>query len=346
MADNKRVGIIGFGKMGMLHAGIVHALKGYEVAAIAENSEFVTQSLKVLAPHFRVYTDWKEMLDKEKLSSVFITTPVNAHVEMCLECARRGIPFFVEKPLALDAADCKRLVDGLAKTPVTNLVGYMMRHLGTFKKGREILRAGTLGETITFHVSLYVSQLFKKGKGWRYDKSKSGGGLMMGPTCHVVDQLVWYFGPAAGVNAYSLAPYSEVVEDFLHGQLHMQSGVKGSLDSSWSVRGRRLVESRIEIHGTRGQMIVTDDSVRVLLDEDAAGMKKGWTIIQKPEVWQHAEIDIGGPQYTLEDVEFLEAVEEGRSCECDVASSYEVHKIISSLYESAADRGNYKVVNS
>lgn len=336
--------VIGFGKMGMLHAGVVNGLTGHKVVAVSENGKFVAGAVKSLVPHMTVYEDYLRMLDHEKPDAAFITTPVHMHVDMCLECVKRGIPFFVEKPLALDAADARRLVDALEKKPVVNMVGYMMRHIGTFRKAAEIVRSGALGALISWNATLYVTQLFKQGKGWRYDKTKSGGGLMMGPTSHVLDLALWYFGVPSGVNAWTSNFYSGATEDFLHMNLWHESGARGWLDSSWSVRGHRLVESRIEAHGSRGMMIVTDDDLRVFLDEPAAGLAKGWTVLQKPQLQEHCEIDIGGPQYTLEDAAFLAAVEAGKPLECDVRSSYDVHKVITAMYESSEDRGNFRAV--
>lgn len=340
-----KVGIIGFGKMGMLHAGIVNGLKGHEVVAVAENSDFLGQSLSALAPHIKVYGDYVQMLDKESLDAVFVTTPVFAHVDMCLECVKRGVPFFVEKPLALDRADSQRLVDALDAKPTINMVGYMMRYLATFRKAKQVIASGALGDLQTFNYSLYVSQLFKPGKGWRYDKAKSGGGLMMGPTSHVVDLMAWYFGPTHGVNGTAFGYYSESTEDFLHAIFHMKSGLKGWLDSSWSVRGHRLVESRFEVHGSRGMMIVTDDYVKVGMDEAAAGIAEGWTTWTKPDLPSEVEFDVGGPQYTLENVDFLDCVAAKRPVESNVHTAHEVQKIITAIYESAEEMGAFKVVN-
>jgi len=340
------IGVIGFGKMGMLHAGIVNGLKGHKTVSISENSDFIGSSLKALMPHIKVYSDYVSMLDNEKLDAVFITTPVHMHVDMAIEAIRRKIPFFVEKPMALSASDSKRLVDELDKTPTLNMVGYMMRYISTFKKAKKIIASNALGDIITFNYSLYVSQLFKPGKGWRYDKTKSGGGLMMGPTSHVVDLMSWFFGPTHGVNASSLGYYSKTTEDFIHAIFHMKSGVKGWLDSSWSVRGHRLVESRFEVHGSRGMLILTDDYVKVCMDEATDNLKAGWTSWTKPELHEEVELDIGGPQYTLEDVDFLEHVKRGEKIECDVYSAHEVQKIITAIYESAEEKGAFKVVNS
>ncbi|RMH57748.1 MAG: gfo/Idh/MocA family oxidoreductase [Candidatus Hydrogenedentota bacterium] len=338
MAD-LRIGIIGFGKMGMLHGGIVNGLEGSTLAAVAEPSDLVARALKTLKPDVRVYSDYREMLKKEDLDAAYIATPVFQHVDMGIACVEHGVSTFVEKPLSTTASEARRLVDALERRSVPNMVAWMMRYLPTFRRAKSLLESGVLGKVIQFQVTMYVSQLFRKGKGWRYDKKKSGGGLIMGPCSHALDLVTWYFGEAAFVNARQNNFYSGETEDFLHVIFEMKSGVTGWLDSSWSVRGHRLVETRFDVHGTDGTLIVTDDIVKVFLEKEAAGLSRGWTIERIPELFEGVPIDIGGGQYTRENIEFLRCVREGRSPENNVRAAWKVHRLIDAIYASAADRG-------
>ncbi|MBL4888934.1 MAG: Gfo/Idh/MocA family oxidoreductase [Candidatus Lindowbacteria bacterium] len=336
-----RVGIIGFGKMGMLHAGIVNAMADHEVVAIAEPAKLIGSTIGLLQPNIKVYEDYKKMLDEAQLDAAIITTPVHMHVDMALGCVEAGVPFFLEKPMCLSAEQAEPLVKALKEKPVINGVMWMMRYIETFRTAREIFDTGALGKIINFNITMYVSQLFKPGKGWRYDKSKSGGGVIMGPTSHSIDLIYAFFGPMAGVNAYQINHYSKTTEDFIHILFKTKDGVTGFLDSSWSVRGHRMVETTLKIHGENGMLIVTDDGVRVLLDKEHGTYPEGWTVIQKPEVFQGVEFDIGGAQYTAENAAFLEAIAENKELDHTAHDGYEVHRIIDAVYESAANNGNY-----
>ena len=59
-----------------------------------------------------------------------------------------------------------------------------------------------------------VSQIFKKGKGWRSDPKKSGGGVVNIQATHLLDLITWFFGFPEKVQAFSNNYYSKSLEDF------------------------------------------------------------------------------------------------------------------------------------
>ncbi|RIK81942.1 hypothetical protein DCC62_01070 [candidate division KSB1 bacterium] len=174
------VAVVGIGKMGLLHAGIMNGLEGVRLSAIADTSKFLLGFAQSLKDDLNIYDDYREMLDKAKPDAAVLATPVFLHVPMAAECVKRGIPFFLEKPLSIVSRDADDLVADIEKKKLTTMVGYMMRYVETFAKAKELLQSGALGEIITFNATIYVSQLFKTGKGWRYDKKESGGGVVIG----------------------------------------------------------------------------------------------------------------------------------------------------------------------
>ena len=335
-----RIGIIGFGKMGMLHAGIVSAMADTEFIAVAEPNSFLTSFLKKLMPSLSIHTDYKRLLDAENLDAVFITTPVDLHVPIALECSDRKIPFFCEKPLTNTLELAQILSDEVEKSGVINMVGHMMRYLHTFQKSKKILDTGCLGNLITFNASIYVGQLFKEGKGWRYDKEIAGGGVLMNHGTHLVDLLYWYFGNVKRVSGQSIKWYSKNVEDFIHANLEFNNGLKGWLDASWSKMHHRLVDTKISIQGENGTLDVTDDDIKLYLVNGINSYRKGWNIFRKPDLFSGIEFDVGGPQYTLEDIDFFNAIKTGKSVESDVKSSLEVHRIIDGIYKSEHENGS------
>ena len=87
-----RVAVIGIGKMGMLHAGILNALEGVEVCGLSDTSKYLLGMIKNLKP-VPVYDDYVKMLDKEKPDAAVIATPVKLHVPMMRECAKQSTSF-------------------------------------------------------------------------------------------------------------------------------------------------------------------------------------------------------------------------------------------------------------
>lgn len=333
------VGVVGLGKMGLLHTSLLGALDGSRVAAVAEPSRTVRDALASYNPAIRTFPDLASMTAETALDAVVIATPVDDHVPSALACVERGLPFLVEKPLAESAASARPLLAALAARPLPNMVGFMTRFVDTFARGREAVASGCLGRVQRVTASIYVSQIFGRGRGWRYLRKRSGGGVLINQGSHLLDLVTWYLGPVARVNARTQAVWSDEVEDFAHLVLEMRSGVIGWLDCSWSVRGRRAVETTIEVLGDRGVLTVTDDTLRLSLDRAAEGWPAGHTVETAADLFRPVPFDVGGPQYTREDLRFVEAVAAGRAAEPDARQGFHVQAVVDAAYRSAAAGG-------
>ena len=333
-----RVAVIGIGKMGLLHAGILNALDGVELCALSDTSKYLLGMVKNLKP-VPVYDDWEKMLEREKPDAAVIATPVKLHVPMMKECASRGIHFMVEKPLGLNAREAEKLVDVVDQKKLVTQVGYMLRYVETFQKAKTVIASGALGKLQRVRGTSYVAQLFQKGKGWRYSRKDSGGGVVIGQATHLLDLLYWYLGAPTRVLATAQNLYSEEVEDVAHGMLEWSDGLTGWFDCSWSERHHRLLEIEVALQGENGNLTVNDDTVRLFLESPAMGFAAGWTHWKKPDLFSGVTIDIGGPQYTRQDEDFAKAVMTGGRVSSDVANGIEVQRFTDAIYESAEKHG-------
>lgn len=331
MTDNINVGIIGMGKMGILHTGILNSLDGANVKAIAEKQNLILKPIKQLLPSIGTYSDHLDMIKNEDLDLIYVTTPTSFHTNIALDCVDSGIPFFVEKPLGISVDDCKPLIEEIRQKPTINMIGYSMHFVDTFRKAKETLDSGVLGELIYFNSSMYVSQLFSKGKGWRYKKETSGGGVLSTLAAHLVDLLIWFFGDVSLVEGHTSSYYSKDVEDFVHSYIVFKGGLEGYLDASWSVRNYRLPEIKIEVHGEKGMLVVSDDYVKVYTDQEAK-----WNTYYKQDLYDGVDFDLGGPEYTREDKHMIKSVKERRDSGLDVFDAFKVQKVVDGIYKSAS----------
>ena len=94
-----RVAIIGCGNISAVHAQALRELENTELTACADL--IPERAEKYGCP---AYTDWKEMLEKERPDAVHLCTPHHLHPAMALHAARMGIAVFTEKPPAIDPA--------------------------------------------------------------------------------------------------------------------------------------------------------------------------------------------------------------------------------------------------
>ena len=306
MAEPINVGVIGLGKMGMVHAAILNTLENARLVAACEPNATLRSGFASFAPEIRFFETHKQLLDASDLSAVYITTPTEYHVEAALDSVTAGCAIFVEKPLSLDVASADRLLAALPPS-TTTMVGFMMRYVDSFARAKQLLDEGAIGSPISVEGTVYTSQVFTKGKGWRASKKKSGGGTIILQGIHALDLIGWYFGLPSDLAARTISPYSGEVEDFAHVTFGWESGLIGWLDCSWSVDNRRLMEVRIQVTGDTGTLVVDDDGVR-LYNRANGRADEAWTSFSRTDLSSGVAVDIGGPQYTREDQAFVEAV--------------------------------------
>jgi predicted dehydrogenase len=245
--------------------------------------------------------------------------------------------------LAASIDECRELCRKLDGSKLIHAVGYSKRFLDTFSKAKELLQSDMLGDKIYVKSSMYVSQLFTAGRGWRYRKQESGGGVLLEFSSHLVDLLLWYLGPVEMVSSITKSYYSTEVEDFAHSNMEFVNGMKGYLDASWSVRGYRLPEITIEVHGGNGMLLVNDDFIRIKLDSQYDNFPAGLTTLYKQDLISGTIIDIGGPEYTKEDVHVVNCVHEGKQTMINSFEASRTQSVIEAMYASSTEREFKKV---
>jgi predicted dehydrogenase len=123
----------------------------------------------------QAYADYREMLDREKPQFVVIGPRwVDAHKEMILACAERGIHMFCEKPMARDVAECDAIVAACERAHVKLAIAFQTRYGPRYEHARALIRSGAIGE---------VLEIRGRGK-----EDRRGGGedlMVLGP--HIMD---------------------------------------------------------------------------------------------------------------------------------------------------------------
>ncbi len=341
MENNQiKIGVIGLGRMGLMHTAIFNALPGCAVTAVVDPAWFPSRPLHMLNPKINVYKSISKLLKREQIDGALIASPVGYHVENAIECVENNIPFLMEKPLSLNSIQAQPLIDELHKKPITNMIGYMARNIDSFKEGKNIINSNALGKIINIKGTVYVSQLFKKGKGWRYNPKISGGGVLLSQGSHLLDLLYWYFGEVDSVNADMHSEYSEGIEDFAHVMIKFKSGLKGWIDASWSIRFKRKMEIRLEILGENGVLTIGDDLIDLFLDNPVGKYKAGKTTLSANDLFTGVHFDVGGAKFTYQNQEFVRAVTEKRPTRPSIHDGFHIQKIVDACYKSASLNGD------
>ena len=341
--DKLRVGVVGAGKMGLLHSGIFNSINGCKLVAISDKDKFMVGALKNYLD-VNIYQDYKEMIDEENLDIVINTTPVFVHRDVIRYSMKNNLSIFVEKPLAINGNECKSILSNSYSS--ATMVGYSRRFIKTYNLAKEIIVSGDLGKVNHFSSHILVSQVFKEGKSWLYNPKMSGGGVLIDLGSHAIDLFHYLFGDVSNLCAFAKPIFNKQVEDYCQINLQFRNGIIGSLQASWSIRNYRLPELKIEMHLDKGVITVTEKYVTIFSEVDSNSVRKGWTTLYKQDLTHDIPINIAGPEYTLEDSHFVDCVTNNKKTICDfneaAKTNFVIDKIYSSVEKGSLERISYE----
>jgi predicted dehydrogenase len=124
-----RIGVVGGGLVAQaMHLYyLAHLNDRFELAAVADPSQVVRESLRRRYGLEATYSDYRELLDGTKLDAVVVSSPAQTHAEVTLAALERGLHVFVEKPMCITLADADRIVAAREASGRVVQVGYMKR---------------------------------------------------------------------------------------------------------------------------------------------------------------------------------------------------------------------------
>ena len=203
----------------------------------------------------KIYSDFDEMLARERPDAVGVFTPNNLHCEFTVKALNAGAHVLVEKPMAPTAADARKMVDAAAKAGRVLMVAMQRRFGGIERAIKDALASGAIGKPnfIRARLSHGGPQLWAPGQKWFTTASEAGGGAMLDLGVHVADLAIWFMGEIDSVSGQvgTLAKQIEV-DDTGAMILHFKSGALGVVEASWSSMPPL---SAIEIYGSEGRVM-------------------------------------------------------------------------------------------
>lgn len=249
-------------RWGMIGCGDVTERKSGPAFQKARNSSLVAvmarrpeQARDWAARHGvpRWYSDAQQLIDDPEVDAVYVATPPSTHRQFALLCAAACKPAYVEKPMALDAAECAEMVVAFRDANTPLFVAYYRRALPRFLRIREVIESGEIGKPRFARITHFrpVSDADRRLP-WRVDPSIAGGGLFVDLAPHTLDVLAWMLGrvtEASGIADSQAGIYP--AEDVVTASLHFASGAVGS--GLWCFNAAEREES-VLIMGDSGSL--------------------------------------------------------------------------------------------
>lgn len=270
MSKNIHWGIIGCGDVTEIKSGpALQKAEGSQLAAVMRRNGVLAADYARRHGVPRWYNKGAELIADPGVDAVYIATPPSTHMEYTLAAAQAGKPVYVEKPMALNTAECEAMLAACGQAGVPLYVAYYRRGLPRFRKVKEWLDTGAIGEirfVRTLHMTKPLAAVSEEN--WRVDPAISGGGLLLDVGSHTLDLLDFLLGPIKDVSGHASnfgSPYAP--EDTVSGRYLFESGVHGT--GIWCFNAYSN-EDVTEITGSRGSITFSTfaDQPVILRTED------------------------------------------------------------------------------
>ncbi len=240
----------------------------------------------------KFYSKASDLINDKEINAVYIATPPNSHASYALEVIKARKTVYIEKPMAVNHAECLKINKAAEKYRVPVFVAYYRRALPGFLLVKDLIEKGSIGKVRFLVIQLFKapSQDEKTGKpSWRVDPEVSGGGHFFDLASHQLDYLDFLFGPIQNVKSIAVNQAGLYkAEDFVSAEFIFSNNIIGigtwcfssSLDS-----GR----DTIEIIGDKGSIKFSTFSFEPIVLTNASGRQE--FINERPEHVQYNLID-------------------------------------------------------
>lgn len=284
-----RYGFVGAGTIMRCHADRLAQRGDVTLAAVADVSE---GAVAASAEKFGIpgrYTDYREMIEKEKLDVVVVCVPNAYHADATLAALKAGAHVLCEKPPALNAAQAEAMAAAAAERNLHLMYGLHMRFLGETETARAYLESGRLGNIYHATVQMYRRRGIPGLGSWFTTKAVSGGGALIDIGVHILDLTHYLMGQPKPVAASAVTharfgvdpehynylsmwanpvpggPFD--VDDLAAGLIRFENGASLVIQVSWAAN--TTDGSEIRVMGDKGGIEINPgNSVRILTEDN------------------------------------------------------------------------------
>ncbi|EGL15845.1 MULTISPECIES: Gfo/Idh/MocA family oxidoreductase [unclassified Paenibacillus] len=296
-----RIGIIGLGNMGSAHAKylIENKVKGGVLAAVCDpRTERLEWAAREFGNAVARFTGIEEMYASGTIDGVIVCTPHYGHPAEAVAAFRHGLHVLTEKPAGVYTKQVREMNEAAAASGKVFGIMYNQRTQPLYKKLRELIRQGELGEIrrINWIITLwYRSQSYYDSGGWRATWAGEGGGVLINQSPHQLDLWQWVTGmmPKRLRAFCAFGKHRDIeVENEVTAYAEYENGTTGVfITSACETPGT----NRLEVVGDLGRMVIENDKLtfyrlRQSETEFNRTYKGGFG---EPEVWK-IDIPVGG----------------------------------------------------
>lgn len=270
----KRIGlaIIGAGRVGLFRGEVAARHPMVDFIGVADLKPERLSLLKEKTQADFVTTDYKELLKRPEITAAIISTDEHLHVEPILAAAERGLSLMIEKPLATELSDSRKVLEKIEKTGIDAVVGYTQRFRRRWLAAKEKVRTGQLGDVTMVTSRAFMNRLVALDNYKRTsDPSKISPMVISGT--HALDIVMWMMEAKRPVEIYArsidkaLGPICKGI-DATAGMITFEDGSIYHASISWAlpvVWPGAVYSLEVGITGTDGVLTIDDTHRDIVL---------------------------------------------------------------------------------
>jgi predicted dehydrogenase len=250
-----RWGLIGAGDIVRKRVGeALRDGRGCELVAVSRARADLLAAFAREAGARRWHADWRDLVRDPEIDAVYVATPVHLHADQTVAAAEAGKHVLCEKPMAMGAAECDRMIAACRAAGVRLGIAYYRHFYPVVMRAKELIAAGAIGEPV--FAQMLASEPFdpRPGgpRGWLVQRAQSGGGPMADFGCHRLEVLVHLLGPVAQVRGVAATvALDREVEDTAATLLQFDRGACAMVAVTNAAADR---QDTLEIFGTHGSI--------------------------------------------------------------------------------------------
>jgi len=286
-----KVGIVGTGGMGNVHARQYRNMKGIDIGYFERNPQragsFQSRWEGNLFESIEELIDWADIVD--------ICLPTDLHPEFAHKVLAAGKPLFLEKPIATTYEVAESIVGAADKNGIPLMIGQVVRFFPEYSLARRLVQGGSIGKPAAIRARRGGPTPVGSSK-WFMDHKRSCG-VLVDLAIHDFDWLRWTFGEVKYLYSRSLGAKTEHGPDYGLTTLTFESGAVAHVESTWMDPGG--FRTTFDIAGSEGLLEFDSRKTPALRTSTSHG------------TWMDPSIAPHEDPYYLELSAFFKAVEEG-----------------------------------
>jgi scyllo-inositol 2-dehydrogenase (NADP+) len=337
-----KIGIIGFGRMGITHLSIINSHPRVQIVAVVDTSDIILSLLNKYLVGIQTYNDYLVMFHKESLDAIIICTPPSMHYSISKEAAKNNVHVFCEKPFTNKYSLGLELSNLFKKSQLVNQVGYVNRFNDIFRKTKEIVDDGIIGDVIRFKSEMYSRTITKndESKTWR-DSRDNGGGAIYEVASHAIDLINFLVGKPHKIVGTSLNfIFSNNVEDAVSSTFLYKNNISGTLNVNWSDESYRKPTNKIELFGRKGKILADQHGLKIFLKEfnPKYNLRSGWNTLYITDLFQPVPFYVRGNEFTTQLYHFIDCILDNKKVNnCNFEDASNTLEIIDQMFNDYQD---------